>query len=192
VSSTSWTEDEDFGVLLEALVALDAEACAHPASFPDFVVVVTGKGPQKAMYEARMAALHLRRVHVRTAWLAAGDYPLLLGSADLGVCLHFSTSGLDLPMKVVDMFGCGLPVCAVQYSCLAELVKHDVNGLVFRTPAELAQQLVDLFRGFPGEPSARMLARLRRGVEGFQQVRWADNWNRNARPLFTSAAVGPA
>lgn len=76
------------------------QAVERAGALPRLLVVVTGKGPQRGMYEARMRALDLQCVALRTAWLEVADYPRLLGAADLGVCLHTSSSGFDLPMKV--------------------------------------------------------------------------------------------
>jgi beta-1,4-mannosyltransferase len=105
VSATSWTEDEDFSVLLEALQRLDLILLTSSSAENERVlVVVTGKGPLKAAFEASVRDLTARglllRVAVKTAWLSSEDYSFLLRCADLGICLHTSSSGLDLPMKV--------------------------------------------------------------------------------------------
>ncbi|KAK2968724.1 hypothetical protein RJ640_005911, partial [Escallonia rubra] len=207
VSSTSWTPDEDFGILLEAAVMYDRRVAAslHEDDstgvdilwkelcngkqflYPRLLFIITGKGPEKEKYEEKIRKLNLKRVAFRTMWLSSEDYPLLLGSADLGVCLHTSSSGLDLPMKVVDMFGCGLPVCAVSYSCIKELVKVEKNGLLFSSSSELADELMMLFKGFPNECFA--LNKLRDGViEKGSTSSWATEWEANAKPLISEAS----
>ena len=124
LSSTSWTPDEDFQLLLSALCLLETrleQAASGTGEGDDegrpvlpsrLLVVITGKGPMKeeflAAAEEKVQTGQLgRRVAVRTLWLEAEDYPPLVGCAELGICLHTSTSGLDLPMKVLDMFGAG-------------------------------------------------------------------------------------
>ncbi|GFZ12353.1 UDP-Glycosyltransferase superfamily protein [Actinidia rufa] len=207
VSSTSWTPDEDFGILLEAAVMYDRRVAAllnevdltgeeilsnevfdgNEFLYPRLLFIITGKGPEKEQYEEKIRKLRLKRVAFRTMWLSAEDYPLLLGSADLGVCLHTSSSGLDLPMKVVDMFGCGLPVCAVSYSCIEELVKVEKNGLLFSSSSELADELLMLLKGFPDECNA--LNSLRNGaLEMGSSARWATEWEENAKPLISEAS----
>lgn len=204
VSSTSWTPDEDFGILLEAAVMYDRRVAAlldendsadegvlwkeisggKQYLYPRLLFIITGKGPEKEKYEEKIKRLNLKRVAFRTMWLSAEEYPLLLGSADLGVCLHTSSSGLDLPMKVVDMFGCGLPVCAVSYSCIDELVEVEKNGLLFSSSSELADELLMLFRGFPNECDA--LKSLKNGaLETGSSARWAAEWEEHAKPLIS-------
>lgn len=128
VSSTSFTPDEDFGILLDALKEYhESEASRKTPLF----VLVTGKGPLKEQFTARVQDLEfLKRVIIKTVWLSAEDYPIILSIADLAISLHTSLSGLDLPMKIVDFFGVGVPVISLSFPAIGELVRNGVNGLL--------------------------------------------------------------
>jgi beta-1,4-mannosyltransferase len=185
LSATSWTADEDFTLLLDALALWDAALRKRLASRaePFAVVFLTGRGPLRESYEARIRQLGLHMVAIHTLWVSAEDYPLLLGSVDLGLCLHRSSSGFDLPLKVADMFGSGLPVCAMDYGpCLAERIHHGENGLLFKTSTQLAEQLEEVFQDFPAQ--APLLERLRESVLATNHYRWTDAWHEHVRPLF--------
>jgi beta-1,4-mannosyltransferase len=184
VSSTSWTADEDFNILLEAVIALDQRLQQKGLS-QRFEFVITGKGDLKEYYEQKMKQLQLNNCRIQTAWLAAENYPKLLASSDLGICLHYSSSGVDLPMKVVDMFGSGLPVCAIRFRTLPELVKENQNGLIFEDSKQLTDQIFDLFKEFPKKPT---IDRMKKHLEeNFQKHRWDDEWKQKALPVFTMA-----
>ncbi|TFK76660.1 mannosyltransferase [Pluteus cervinus] len=206
VSSTSWTPDEEFGILLEALTlyevhAQNAAKQSTKSKLPKVLMVVTGKGPMRDSYIQKVTKLQKTWEYVRcvSLWLEAEDYPILLGSADLGVSLHSSSSDLDLPMKVVDMFGCKLPVCALDFKCLGELVQNDVNGLVFKNASQLAEQFVNLLEGFPN--STPRLNTLRTNLinaasssrgrspqiaseSDWYWGSWDENWNSTVKPLL--------
>ena len=113
------------------------------------------------------------------------------------------------------MFGCGLPVCALSYSCIGELVSHEHNGLLFDSGPQLAQQLLDCFRGFsPFSPAggaggkgdagagaaqpngggaagaSGLLAQLRQGVVGASMARWDVTWRKTVLPVLEGGGKG--
>jgi beta-1,4-mannosyltransferase len=185
ISSTSWTPDEDFSILLNALVDLNSKLIEEEKNAKSlsshFVVIVTGKGPQKEMYQSKISQMNLKHVSIITMWLEAKDYPLLLGCADLGISLHISTSGYDLPMKIYDFFGCEVPVCAIGFSCLDELVKDNTNGRIFQSSAELSSQMFQLCFGRKREENNKLdgdLKGFRHNIRGI--TRWRENWIENA------------
>ena len=184
VSPSSWSADEDLGMLLRAAIRCD-EMTGHGAelSFPDLLILLTGRGPMRAAYEREIARMRLSRIRLRTLWLSAEDYALMLGAADLGVCCHRSSSGLDLPMKIADMFGASLPVCAYDYGpCLKEMVRDGENGLLFSDADQLASHLYELFRGFPEHTPA--LDNLRANLARTRRVSWPEQWSELAAPVI--------
>src|SRR5216117_218327 len=188
VCPTSWTEDEDFDLVIGAVPRLEErirgwEAAVVGRRFPDLVILVTGDGARRAEFERRFAGLPARRVHLRARWLEPEDYPRVVGSADLGLCLHRSSSGLDIPMKVVDLFGAGVPVCALDYGAtLAERVRHGSNGLLFSTAQQLANVLFELFETFPADH--QMFERLSTGARKSARMSWDEGWSREAQPVL--------
>jgi len=87
------------------------------------------------------------------------------------------------------MFGAGLPVCAVRYDCIGELVADGETGLLFDSPQQLSDQLQRLLRGFGGRGGgggelAQMRAAVGRVHGGW---RWSRNWDEVAAPVIAAA-----
>jgi beta-1,4-mannosyltransferase len=188
VSPTSWTADEDFDLVIDAVRYVEDrirgwEAGQPGRRFAELVILVTGDGARRTEFERRFAGLPARRVQLRTRWLDPEDYPRIVGAADLGLCLHRSSSGVDIPMKVADLFGAGVPVCALDYGiCLAERVRHGDNGVLFSTARQLADVVFDLFESYPAETS--LLTRLRSGARRAAHPTWEEGWTKEARPVL--------
>jgi len=182
VCPTSWTPDEDFDLLLEALERAErtlTKDAPLPAP-PMLAVLLTGRGALRETFEARVARRDFKAITIRTLWLEPADYPTMIGMADLGLCLHQSSSGLDLPMKLADLRGAGVPVATYDYApVLAEVMANGHEGVTFRDPGDLAHLLVAVARQSISPDSA--LAKSRAWLEQNAPERWDAQWDANAK-----------
>ncbi|MEZ5395515.1 MAG: glycosyltransferase [Bryobacterales bacterium] len=171
---TSWTDDEATEMLLDAAALLDQDGD------PLYFVVATGIGPRRAAFEERLRTMVFKRCAIRTGFFSPEDYRRLLAAADCGLSFHRSSSGVDLPMKLVDFFGAGTPALALDYGpCLREQVKDGREALLFRNAEELAKRLDEI-----AQPDR--LAALRRNVRPAWNRTWGEAWAREALPVLES------
>lgn len=187
VCPTSWTPDEDFDLLLEALEraerTLRGSRKAADVTAPELAVLLTGRGHLREDFEHRLARRDLHCVAARTVWLEPSDYPTLIGMSDVGLCLHQSASGFDLPMKLADFRGAGVPACAYDYApVLSEVLSSGHEGVTFRDPGELASVLVAIARADLAAIPA--LAQSRSWLVANPPERWEEQWVRVAKPLL--------
>lgn len=169
VCPSGWTADEDMNLLLDALGLLEP-GC--------FEFHLTGDGPARAQLGPRIRSLRDSGIAIHADFLPEREYRNLLRRATAGLSLHRSSSSLDLPMKIVDFFGAGLPVCALDYGpTLREQVSTE-TGFFFGTASELAE----IFRRL--ERDRTPLDRKRCAIRAQWTTTWSEEWRKVAGPVF--------
>jgi beta-1,4-mannosyltransferase len=83
--------------------------------------------------------------------------------------------------QVLDFFGCEVPVCAIGFDCLGELVQDGVNGNIFAKGEDLATLLFDLLK-YDNDGRLHKLETYRKNIRGM--ARWKENWEECARKLI--------
>jgi beta-1,4-mannosyltransferase len=170
VCPAGWTADEDIELLLAALRLLRDSA---------LTVYITGEGMKRKELEPELQALRAQGILIDTGFLPEDDYWSLISRADLGLSLHRSSSGLDLAMKVVDLFSASVPVCALDYGgSIPEQIEEGVTGFLFYTAQDLAQLLTRL------ASAPETLAPMRRTIVTRWRESWHDEWKRIAMPVI--------
>jgi len=168
VAPSSWGPDEDGAAMLRVAQAWRNDGAGWGAA-PRVALVATGIGPLQADFARAAAALTGGPVEIRTAWVPAAEYPALLARADAGLCLHCSSSGLDLPMKLADFRGAGRKALVRDYGpVLQEVFRPGADGWTFRDDAELAAALRTLALKSPAERTAAAAA----------GDTWEEEWDR--------------
>lgn len=178
VCPTSWSPDEDIDRLINGIELWDQRGAGsyRTAGGVRLHVLISGRGPGRAHTEQRLAARRFSRAAFRTVWVEAEDYPLLLAAAHIGFCLHRSASGLDLPLKLADFRGVGLPALVFDYGeTLREVLTPGVEGEVFVS----AEQLADRLSGWLDDETARQRLKQRRSrLCAADCESWQQAWER--------------
>jgi len=189
---SSWGPDEDHGAMLRAAECWKVNY-QRWGDAPQITIIATGKGPGQAEFARAASAFDGGPVTLQTAWIPAKEYPAFLAHADAGLCLHRSSSGLDLPMKLADFRGARLPALVLDYGpVLAETFQAGPDGWTFRNDKELAQALRPVAQSYGGSEAIRWSATSGRAgpdrvlaavtssssAELAEHTTWEDEWER--------------
>jgi beta-1,4-mannosyltransferase len=171
VCPTNWGADEDFDLLLEALERTD-RSLARSAKPGKLTVLLTGTGELRGAFEARLARRQFTHIGVRVAEVEAHA---AIEKADIGLCLHQSASGLDLPMVLSDLRAAGVPACVYDYApVLTEVLTRGHEGVTFGEPGELTTLLFSVATGDASRDS--LLVQSRAWLATHPSETWEDHW----------------
>lgn len=154
VAPSSWGPDEDVDAMLRVADRSQNETDEGTA-WPRIAIIATGWGPRQSEFARGATTFSRGPISLHTAWVPPAEYPALLARADVGLCLHRSSSGLDLPMKLADFRGAGKKALVLDYGpVLTEVFRPETDGWTFGDDAELAARLKKVARMTAAERTA--------------------------------------
>ena len=196
ISSTSWTPDEDFSILLDSFIKTEEMILesiedkgqknlmnVDKEKIKKVLFLITGRGPLRDSFMKKVSEAKLKYFDVKSIWLESDDYPKLLSLVDLGVSLHYSSSGIDLPMKVVDMFSGCLPVASIYYDTIVELVEENKNGFLFKNDKELCKILKNVIIEYSMTGKCEKIDKYRENLhKDLDKNDWVSQWKQRVIP----------
>ena len=196
ISSTSWTPDEDFSLLLDSFIKTeemilediedkDQKSLVNMTKdkIKKILFLITGRGPLRDKFMKKVAEAKLKYFEVKSIWLESDDYPKLLSLVDLGISLHYSSSGIDLPMKVVDMFSGCLPVASIYYDTIVELVEENKNGFLFKNDKDLCKILKNVIIEYSTTGKCEKIDKFRENLhKDLDKNDWVSQWKQRVIP----------
>ena len=194
ISSTSWTPDEDFNILLNSFIKteemLKSDDKIDITKLKKVLFLITGRGPMRDAFMEKVDKSNLDIFIVKSIWLDSDDYIKLLNLCDLGISLHYSSSGIDLPMKVVDMFSACLPAAAIYYDTIKELVLDDQNGFIFKNELELCKILKNVIFEISNNGYSQKLNQFRQFLQKqLLEENWVGQWIQRVKPALQKKNV---
>ena len=104
---------------------------------PEVKMVVVGKGSAQQQVKKEMPDA------IFIDWVRQDKLPLMYASADLLVLpSRFDT----FAMVVLEALSCGLPVIAYNTKGPKDIIRHQQNGFLVETPAEMQEQVVEFLQ----------------------------------------------
>lgn len=86
-------------------------------------------------------------------------------------------------MKIVDFFGCGVPVITLWFPAIDELVENNVNGLVASRKGSEQDEIYRLLNLALSDKS--LYDNIKEGAMAESKVRWNNTWDRKVgKKLF--------
>lgn len=146
------------------------------------LVVGTGPGEQRLVDELRRRDL-LPAADL-TGGVPASEVPALLTSMDVAVAPAPTLEGFYCsPLKIFEYMAAGLPVVAARIGQIADVIEHDVTGLLCE-PGDAAGMAAAISRLLHDEP-----LRARLGAAARASAVDSHSWDRRVDTIFRLAAV---